>query len=112
MLGSRLGLVAQIGHARLRRVFFDALVAQGDDELRHLRARVDHHVDAVDHGRAARARLQVLDLELAADLEELEVRADLELLRAAAADASLHRRAEAVDVQAHARAGLAFDGFV
>jgi hypothetical protein len=51
---------------------------------------------------APATRLHVLDLELASHLEELEARADLDLLGRARANARLHRRAEALDVQAHA----------
>jgi hypothetical protein len=48
--------------------------------------------------------LDVLELERAADLEELEVRSDRDLARSRRADARFHRRAEALDVELHARA--------
>jgi hypothetical protein len=53
--------------------------------------RIDDHFDAVDARLTASSCVEVLDFEFAAHLQELEVRAHLELLRAAAAHARFHR---------------------
>ena len=97
------GFAAEVEHARLRRIF-GTLVTKRDDELGHLILGVDDDLDAVDACFAAAARFEILDLELAPDLQELEIGTDLDLLRAARTDARLHRRAEPFDVQANARA--------
>jgi hypothetical protein len=92
-------------------VVLRACEAQRDDQLRHLRARIDDHADAVDLGLAPGAVLDVFHLQLAAELQELEARADLEAGGAAALlDSGFHRRAKAIDVQAHPRTDWASGG--
>ena len=93
-------------YARLGRRVFAACEAQLHDQLRNARLRVDRDAHAVDLRMATPAVLQVFDLELAPDLEKFEIRADLDLLGAALTHPRLHRRAEPVDVQAHARTNL------
>ena len=63
-------------HANRRRFRAHVVVAKGDDELRHLRGPVDLDVDAIDVRGALAPVVHVLELELPADPQEFEVRAD------------------------------------
>ncbi|HEY1587753.1 MAG TPA: hypothetical protein VGH63_18770 [Polyangia bacterium] len=102
------GFAAERGHARFRRAVFAAREAQLHDELRHARLRIDRDAHAVDLRLPSPARFEVFDLEPTPDFEELEVRPDLHFLAASLAHARFHRRTEAIDVQAHARADFGF----
>jgi len=88
----------------------DVEVAERDHELRDARGGVDLDVDPLDARAALVVGVDVLEVERTAELEELEVRADHDLAGGRVADAGLHRRAEPVDVQAHARAALDLGG--
>ncbi len=78
-------------------------IAQGHDELRDVRRRIDGHLDAVDVRGSLVAALRVLELELAPDLQEAEVAAHGDRCGARVTDLGAHRRGEPVDVQTHLR---------
>ena len=84
------------------------VVAERDDQLGDLGSAVDLDVDAIDVRGALAAAIDVFELEGSSDPQELEVRADQELAVGGSANARLHGRSEAVDVEANAGAGIRF----
>jgi hypothetical protein len=83
---------------------WDVGIAQGHDELRYVRGRVDGDFDAVDARWPLAAVLGVFELELLADLEESKVATDRDLVGMRVLDLGTHGRREAFDVQTHFRA--------
>ena len=84
------------------------VVAERDDQLRDLGSAIDLDVDAIDVRRALAAAIDVFELEGSSYPQELEVRSDQELALGGSANARLHGRSEAVDVEPNAGAGIRF----